>query len=73
MEEEGGLWWWRIHSVALRVDLPPVAARAWAANSYGNPILRSCSISILFNFLVLGFLFFGFSSVLFACDVPLLC
>jgi hypothetical protein len=26
--------------------LPPVAARAWAANSLGKPMLSSCSISI---------------------------
>lgn len=45
----GGLdnLWERIHSVALTVDLPPVAARASAANSSGKPILSSCSISMI--------------------------
>lgn len=28
------------------MDLPPVAARAWAASSSGKPMLKSCSISI---------------------------
>ena len=44
--------WLRIHSVALRVDLPPVAAKAWAANSSGKPILSSCSISISFSSII---------------------
>lgn len=41
--------WLRIHSVALRVDLPPVAARACAANSCGKPMFSNCCISSIFS------------------------
>lgn len=36
----------RIHSVAFRMDLPPVAASASAANSLGKPMLNNCSMTI---------------------------